>query len=794
MDERTIRILEFDKIITKLASHASSELGKELARSLMPKTGMQEVQLMLKETSDAESFIIRRGSPPLGGIHDVRGSLKRVDMGSILMPGELMRIGDTLRVARNLKSYSGSSETRDSETENTAAALINSLETNKRIEDKISLSILSEEEISDSASNTLANLRRQIKDRQNSIKDRLNEMLRSSKYQKFMQDAIVTMRGDRYVIPVKSEFRSEVQGLVHDSSGSGATIFIEPMAVVEANNDIKQLKIKEQLEIERILAELTADVEGILPQLSSNMSIIARLDFIFAKAKLSLDYNCICPKLNNKRTITIKKGRHPLIDKKTVVPIDFWIGEGFNTLVITGPNTGGKTVTLKTVGLFVLMAQAGLHVPANDGTELTMSSRVFADIGDEQSIEQSLSTFSSHMTNIVRIMAEADGNSLVLFDELGAGTDPTEGAALAMSILEMLHQRGALTVATTHYSELKVYALTTKGVENACCEFNVETLRPTYNLLIGVPGKSNAFAISRRLGLKDDILTRAKEFLSQEEIKFEDVLLTIEKNRSDTEKERIKAESYRREIEGLKKELEDQKLKFENQKEKILREAREESRRLYLEAREDIDEMLKDMRRAQEEQESADRNKAVEEVRMRIRSKLGKIEDAMSESMLPRKGFVKPLENLKPGDTVLIVNLNQKGTILNAPDKDGDALVQAGIMKINAHVTNLKLVDQQASEIRKSGVGKIGMSKVQNISNRIDIRGVNVDEATEILDKFLDDASMAGLGEITVIHGKGTGALRSGVQHFLKSNGHVKAYRSGKYGEGEEGVTIVELK
>ncbi|NTV90754.1 MAG: endonuclease MutS2 [Clostridiales bacterium] len=794
MDERTLRILEFDKIISRLASYTSSGLGRELVLSLVPKTGMNEVKEMLRETSDAESFVIRRGSPPLGGIHDVRGSLKRVEMGSILSPGELMRIGDTLRVARNMKNYSSSAETREAEVENIAAALISQLETNKRLEDKIGLAILSEEEIADAASSTLANLRRQIKERQNSIKERLNEMLRSQKYQKFMQDAIVTMRGDRYVIPVKQEYRNEVQGLVHDSSASGATIFIEPMAVVEANNDIKQLKIKEQLEIERILAELTADVSLIQPQLNANMAILARLDFIFAKAKLSLELNCVCPKLNSNRVIRIKKGRHPLLDKKTVVPIDFWIGDEFSTLVITGPNTGGKTVTLKTVGLFVLMAQAGLHVPANDGTELALTGKVFADIGDEQSIEQSLSTFSSHMTNIVKIMAEADKDSLVLFDELGAGTDPTEGAALAMSILEKLHARGTLAIATTHYSELKVYALTTEGVENACCEFNVETLRPTYKLLIGVPGKSNAFAISKRLGLTDDILSRATEFLSQEEIKFEDVLMSIENNRTETEKERVKAESYRREIEVLKKEVEEQKLKFENQKEKLLREAKEESRRLYLEAREDIDAMLKEMRKAQEEEESAERNRAAEEIRLRVRNKLGKVEESMTEGMLPRKGFVKPAKNLKPGDTVLIVNLNQKGTVLSAPDKDGDVLVQAGIMKINAHLTNLKLVDEQAAETRKSGIGKIGISKAMSVSNRIDIRGVNVDEATEILDKFLDDAAMAGLGEITVIHGKGTGALRSGVQTFLKNNGHVKVFRSGRYGEGEDGVTIVEIR
>jgi DNA mismatch repair protein MutS2 len=457
MNEKTLRKLEFDKIIKKLSVLTTSELGREYAESLVPKNNLYEVEAMLKETSDAYFLLVGKGNPPLGGIRDIRASLKRADMGTILTPGELLSISDTLRAARNLKNYIADTDS-DSENieQNLAVDLIRQLQSNKRIEDKISRSILNEEEIADGASSTLSSIRRQIKERQNTIKEKLNSMLRSSRYQKFMQDAVVTLRAGRYVIPVKQEFRSEVSGLVHDSSASGATIFIEPMAVVEANNEIRQLKIKEQHEIERILRELTADIVSILPQLQTNISILGQLDFIFAKAKLSLDNNCVCPKLNKNRKIVIKRGRHPLLDKKSVVPIDFWIGDEFSTLVITGPNTGGKTVTLKTVGLLTLMAQAGLHVPANDGTELTVATKVFADIGDEQSIEQNLSTFSSHMTNIVRILEEADEGSLVLLDELGAGTDPTEGAALARSILEKLHSKSVLTVATTHYSELKI--------------------------------------------------------------------------------------------------------------------------------------------------------------------------------------------------------------------------------------------------------------------------------------------------------------------------------------------------
>ncbi len=794
MEDRTLKILEFDKILKKLSSLCASGLGRELAGEVKPLADLSQVQRRLQETSDATGFILRRGSPPLGGFHDIRDSLKRVELGSVLNPGELLRISDTLRAARNLKNYAASEDREGSEEANYISGLISSVQVNKRIEDKISMAIVNEEEIADSASTTLSNLRRQIKEQQNSIKDKLSSIIRSSKYQKIMQDTIVTMRGDRYVVPVKAEYKSELPGLVHDSSASGATIFIEPMSVVEANNSIKQLKVKEQLEIERILAELTADVSEILEHLKTNMSVFAALDFAFAKAKLSLDLNCQCPKMNNEKRVNIKKGRHPLLDSKTVVPINLWIGDGFKTLVITGPNTGGKTVTLKTLGIFALMAQSGLHVPASEGTELCIFRKIFADIGDEQSIEQSLSTFSSHMTNIVRIIAGADEHSLVLFDELGAGTDPTEGAALAMSILERLHNTGALTVATTHYSELKVYALTTEGVENASCEFDVETLRPTYNLLIGVPGKSNAFAISRRLGLSEDILERAAEFLSQEEIKFEDVLMTIEKNRSEAEKEKLAAERYRREIEETKLELEAQRNKLKEQKERYLREAREDARRLLLEAKNDIEGMLDEMKRAAKLADEAARNSAAEAVRRKLKNKINSIEGDISESLFPKKSYIKPPDNLKPGDSVLIVNLNQKGTVISPPGRDGEALIQAGIMKINVHVSNLKLIDEQVKEMQKGGSAKIGVSKAMNISSQIDIRGTNVDEAVLIIEKYLDDAALAGLHEVTIIHGKGTGTLRSGVHNCLKTNKHVKSYRLGAYGEGESGVTVVDIK
>lgn len=792
MNERTLRVLEFEKIIDKLKGLTASELGKELVEELAPQTDFKTVEKMLAETGDGVSCIMRRGSPPLGGVNDIRTSLKRLDIGGVLNPGELLRLGGVLRAARKLKSYV-SDKINDNNT-NIINELISCLESNARLEQKIDMCIISEEEIADNASSTLKNIRRQIKDHQASIKDKLNDLIRSSKHQKHIQESVVTIRGDRYVIPVKQEYKNEIPGLVHDSSSSGATLFIEPMAVVEANNNIKQLKIKEQAEIEKILAEMSQDAALILPQLNANMSIMARLDFIFAKARLAVDYNCMCPRINQTGKIIIKKGRHPLLDSSKVVPIDFWIGDKFNSLIVTGPNTGGKTVSLKTVGLFTLMTQSGLHVPANDGTEMSVFEKVYADIGDEQSIEQSLSTFSSHMKNIVEILKHVNSKSLALFDELGAGTDPTEGAALAMSILECLHQLGATTLATTHYSELKVYAISTVGVENASCEFDVETLRPTYRLLIGVPGKSNAFAISKRLGLTDDIIERSKEFLSQEDVRFEDILLSIEKNRNDAEKEKMRAESYRLEAERLKKDLEEQKSKLAAQKENELRKAREEARQILLDSKREADELVAGMKILAKEQEEAEVRRQTEELRQKVNKSINSLEDSLVESIKPRQGLVKPPKNLKPGDTVLIVNLNQKGTIVSIPDKNGEAQVQAGIMKINVHVSNLKLVDEQKQQIHRTGMGKIGVSKAQNMSTEINLRGMMLDEAIDNVDKYLDDASMAGMGEVTLIHGKGTGALRTGLQKHLKYNPHVKSFRLGKLGEGESGVTVVEIK
>ncbi|MCL2163770.1 MAG: endonuclease MutS2, partial [Oscillospiraceae bacterium] len=687
--------------------------------------------------------------------------------------------------------------------------LINGLTHNQALETDINSCIINEEELADDASPALLSLRRNIRRIRDSIKDKLNDIVRSPKYQKFMQDSVVTMRQDRYVVPVKQEFRSEMPGLIHDISASGATVFIEPMAVVNANNEIKGLVGKERIEIQKILARLTSDVCEMLAELRINIDNLAVLDFLFAKGKLSLDMNGSMPAVGKNVDINIKKGRHPLIPKSEVVPTDFWTSEGVRTVVITGPNTGGKTVVLKTVGLLTLMAQAGLNIPAAFGSSLRIFEKVYADIGDEQSIEQSLSTFSSHMTNIVRIMGDADDKTLALFDEIGAGTDPVEGAALATAILECLHQTGTYSIATTHYSELKLYALTTQGVENACCEFDVATLRPTFKLLIGVPGKSNAFAISERLGLPSYILSRAGEFLTQENVKFEDVLLSIEKNREKAEKERVGAEILRRETEELKKNLEMQKGKLEAQKEAILKEGRENARKYLLDIRGEVNQTLKSLRALEEEGNTEQGVKAAEALRRSIKAKLDSVEAEMTESVLNRNrrpeatptptsssSLSSQPQELRAGDAVLILNLNQRGTVLKAPDKNGDALVQAGIMSITSHISNLEILDEQREYISSINLAASSatVSKTMDIRSEIDVRGTRLEEAISQVDKYIDDVILTGLSAVTIIHGKGTGALRSGIQKYLRGNKFVKSFRDGAYGEGDSGITVVELK
>jgi DNA mismatch repair protein MutS2 len=795
MNEKTLKILEYDKIIKKLAGFAASQLGKEKAEALLPAKDIDTVTNMLKETDDGVKYIVTRGMPTLGGIRDIRNLLKRVEMGAILNPGELLNAADVLRLSRNLKSHAFvNSKDKDKEKENIVLQLIGRLEPNKRIEDKIEASIASEEEIRDDASIALRSIRKQIREQQDSTKEKLNSMIRSPKYSKYIQEPIVTIREGRYVIPVKQEYKNEISGLIHDSSSSGVTIFIEPMAAVEANNYIKQLIIKEQAEIEKILSELTADIAGILNQLKSNIEILTKLDFIFAKASLGLHYNCILPKLNTEGRIIINKGRHPLIEHERVVPIDFRIGEEFSTVIITGPNTGGKTVTLKTIGLFTIMVQAGLHIPVSANSEISVFNEVFADIGDEQSIEQSLSTFSSHMSNIVNILKRAGRKSLVLLDEIGAGTDPTEGAALAMAILEYLHQKGSTVIATTHYSELKLYAMASGYAENASCEFDVETLRPTYRLLIGIPGKSNAFEISKRLGLLGSVLEKAKDFLSRENIRFEDILATIEKEKKEIEKEKIKAEAYRLEAEKLKNELMKQKEKIYDEKGKIVKEAKEEARRILEEAMKESEAIIAELKRLKREREIAEKNKKIEKLKYSLKNRINKLDEDLKEPLFSRENFTQPPENLKPGDSVLIINLNQKGILEEMPDSNGEAVVRTGVIKINVHVSNLKIIDEQKIQNKKIGIGQIGKTKAMNISTELDLRGLSLDDAIEKTDKYLDDATIVGLKSVVLIHGKGTGILRAGIHTYLRNNSHVKSFRLGKFGEGEAGVTVVELK
>ncbi len=792
MNEKTLKVLEFNKIIEMLVERTESRLGQDLSRQLKPKTDIQEVETAQLETHEAVNLIVKRGRPPMGGIHDISHELKRAEIGSTLVPINLLNIADSLRAARRLRSYFRQDKQDQDSKYEILEELILSLNIYKDIEDTIFNAIISEDEISDNASNTLKNLRRQIQSKNASIRNKLNSIINSSTNKKYLQDSIITIRQDRFVVPVKSEHKSNLPGLVHDQSSSGATFFIEPMAIVELNNDLKELRLKEKAEIERILAELTAMVGDVSREIRYNQGILAKLDFIFAKGKLSLVMNGTKPLLNNDGYILIKQGRHPLLKDVEVVPTTINIGKNFTTLVITGPNTGGKTVTLKTVGLFTLMCQAGLQVPADYGTKMAVFNNLFADIGDEQSIEQSLSTFSSHMTNIVNILENIDDNSLVLFDELGAGTDPTEGAALAMAILNNLYKRKIRTIATTHYSELKIYALTTEGIENASVEFDVETLSPTYKLLIGVPGKSNAFEISKRLGLQDFIINDARELLSKENIEFEDVLASIEKDRRISEENRAESEKLKQEVDDLKKELTKKRNQIEDMKKRIIREAKQEARKILKEAKEESEGIVKELRGISDEIEK-ERNKKIQESRDRLKNKLSSIEDDLTENILT-KTSKKPPVNVKVGETVKLINLNQVGTVISPPDSDGNLVVQVGIMKVNVHISVVERSKDKQRSATTARTKSMIRSKSKSIKSEIDLRGKNLEEAILDVDKYLDDAYMAGLGQVHIIHGKGTGILREGIKQLLKTHRHVSTSRLGKHGEGGTGVTVVEIK
>lgn len=791
MNKKTLTKLEYNKIIELLTEQASSFSGKERCRKLKPMISLPDIQSAQEETAAAFTRIVKKGRPSFSGCNPVGDSLKRLEVGAALGSGELLRICKLLETAGRVKSY-GRHETSD-ESEDCLDALFQQLEPVAPLSAEIRRCILEEDEISDDASPALKHIRRSMGQINDKVHATLSGLVNGS-LRTYLQDPIITMRGDRYCIPVKAEYRSQVQGLIHDQSSTGSTLFIEPMSVVKLNNDLKELYGKEQEEIQVILARLSVDVAEYIDAIRTDYSVLTELDFIFARGILALDMNASMPLFNTDGRIYIREGRHPLLDKKKVVPITVMLGDAFDLLIITGPNTGGKTVSLKTVGLFTLMGQAGLHIPALDRSELAVFHDVYADIGDEQSIEQSLSTFSSHMTNIVSFLKQVDERSLVLFDELGAGTDPTEGAALAIAILNHLHGRGIRTMATTHYSELKVYALSTPGVENACCEFDLETLRPTYHLLIGIPGKSNAFAIAGKLGLPDYIIEEARTHLTEQDESFEDLLTDLETSKRTIQKEQEEIAAYRRELERLKAETKEKQEKLEAQRERILREANEKAHSILADAKETADETMRNFRKFGKESISA---AEMEKERERLRKKMDAARSGMKmEPQKPRKQH-KP-GDFKLGESVKVLSMNLTGTVTALPDSKGNVTVQMGILRSQVHISDLEIIEEKpsytAKQMQKTGKGKLKMGKSFSVSPEINLLGKTVDEAVAELDKYLDDASLAHLSTVRVVHGKGTGALRSGIHSYLKRQKHVKSFRLGAFGEGDAGVTIVELK
>ena len=783
MKERTLRVLEFTKIREQLAGKALTEMGAERCRALVPSCDMAEIALWQQETEEAAVVLQYIGGHPMMAFQDVRPFLALADKGATLSPKALLAIAELLRASRTAR------DALVTERDNTPLLRqkAEGLCTLRHLEQDITDAVLSEDEIADRASAELMNIRRHLRGATERIKEKLNQMVRNASFQKYLQDPIITVRNDRYVLPVKAEYRANVPGLVHDQSTSGATLFIEPMAAVEMGNELKQWELKERQEIERILAALSAEVAPCAGQLRESIDLMAELDFIFAKGLLAREMYAVTPKLNNDGRINIVRGRHPLIDREKVVPTNLWMGRDFTTLVITGPNTGGKTVTLKTVGLFTLMAQAGLQVPADIGTELAVFGQVFADIGDEQSIEQSLSTFSSHMVNIVSIMHEVTPHDLVLFDELGAGTDPTEGAALAQAILTRLLHIRVRTLATTHYSELKAFALSTKGVENASVEFDVETLRPTYRLSIGVPGKSNAFEISRKLGLPENLIDAAKELISGENIRFEDVIANAEYHRQVAEREREIAAQASAETIRLRDEAEKLRKEMEEKRETTMRKAREDARRLMEQTRRESESIIADLKRMKKEMNAPDAQTNA------IRKRIEQGVDSLSEGLTKKVDNTLPPKTVKPGDRVTILTLGQQGTVLSAPDGKGEVQLQAGIMKFKAHLSQLRLIREEQPKQKATVHANTGaMTRV--VKMECDVRGMTLDEALNAVDQYLNEAVLAGMGEVSIIHGKGTGVLRSGIQQHLKRHMLVKSYRLGVYGEGEDGVTVVTLK
>lgn len=803
MNEKALKVLEYHKIIQKLTDFAGSQPGKSLCKNLVPSSDISEIRRMQRETSDATARLYRKGNISFSGLSDIRGSLKRLEVGSSLNIEELLRVCSLLETTNRVKSWARSDNSQivnnEEQTEDSLEQMFADLQPLTPLASEIRRCILSEEEISDDASPGLRQVRRSIRLTNDKIRTQLASLVNGST-RSYLQDAVITQRNGRFCVPVKAEYRGQVPGMIHDQSSTGSTLFVEPMSVVKLNNDLRELEIKEEKEIEIVLSTLSGLVAEQTEPLNYNVLLLTELDFIFARAQLSRSYNGTEPDFNTDGRINIKKGRHPLLDPKKVVPVDIRLGDDFSLLVISGPNTGGKTVSLKTVGLFTLLGQAGLHIPAFDHSELSVFTEVYADIGDEQSIEQSLSTFSSHMTNIVSFWEQADEHSLVLFDELGAGTDPTEGAALAIAILSNLHRRGIRTIATTHYSELKVFALSTPGVQNGSCEFNVETLRPTYRLLIGVPGKSNAFAISQKLGLPDYVIEEAKGHISQEDESFEDVISDLEESRATIEKEQEEINRYKQEIENLKQRLERKEDRLEANREAILQKAREEAQTILREAKEFADESIRKYNKLGKE---SDASRKMEQERTKLREKMSGLEKNMGVKAAKKPQKELTAKDLRIGDRVKVLSMNLTGTVSTLPDARGNLFVQMGILRSQVKLSDLeKLPDEPSPYSSKassgsgsrSGGSKVKMAKSYSISAEINLIGRTTDEAIAELDKYLDDAYIAHLSPVRIVHGKGSGALRKAVHQYLRRQKHVASYRLGEFGEGDAGVTIVDFK
>jgi len=780
MEKRVLKTLEYDKILTMLKERASCCISRELVDTMEPSGDFDTVERELKLTAEAETLFYKTGRSPVDDFPDMRHCLERMHAALFLSTGELLGIASCLKAARIAKDILAKEVGEESYLYNLAGLLI----THRSAEEEINRCIINEDEIFDGASPALARIRLANE----KVREKLNSMIRSTAYQKYLQEPIITIRNGRFVIPVKQEYRQQVPGLIHDQSSSGATLFIEPSAVVELGNEYKKLLAEEADEIERILTELTAMLAPYADEIREDLNIMGQIDLVFAKAKLSRELNAVMPRLNRNNYVRIVRGRHPLIPADRVVPIDIWIGRDYRSLIITGPNTGGKTVTLKIVGLFALMVQSGIFVPANEGSEFPVFEHIYADIGDEQSIEQSLSTFSSHMKNIVGILDKADENSLVLLDELGAGTDPIEGAALAMSILEELNDRHCICVSTTHYSEIKAFAMTHEGMENASMEFDIDRLCPTYRLYIGIPGKSNAFEISSRLGLPNSIIDKAKGFLKGEDVRFEDIISSAQSQHRIAEEERKMAEEARAELEKLRADAERERRKLDEDRNRLQAKAKEDAKRIVADTKREMEKLIVEIRSIKDIDRSA-----ADRVIQAARDTLRATETAVNEKeAIKKEDNTKPPKTVRAGDTVNIVTLDQKATVLSAPDSKGEVMVQAGVMKLNVKLKDIRLIEEKKAAAPTSG--KVGLGAGKQVGLELDVRGMLVDEANIIVDRYLDDAYNAGLSEVNIIHGKGTGALRAGVQAFLKRHPLVKGYRMGSYGEGDAGVTVVTLK